>query len=182
MAKNEQQTDDQQVETKEEVSFLEQAISATKQTSRDETEELLKTLTREAMDGTVKWDKNLTVTINNAINEIDKLMSTQLSAIMQHEKFQKLEGSWRGLNHLVTNSETSSDLKIRMLNLNKKELSRDLEKAVEFDQSQIFKKIYESEFGTAGGEPYSALIGDYEFIKTERPGKNIRLRRVRKMA
>ena len=163
MAKNEQQPEDQQVETQEEVSFLEQAISATKQTSRDETEELLKTLTREAMGGTVKWDKNLTVTINNAINEIDKLMSTQLSAIMQHEKFQKLEGSWRGLNHLVMNSETSSDLKIRMLNLNKKELTRDLEKAVEFDQSQIFKKIYESEFGTAGGEPYSALIGDYEF-------------------
>ncbi|NNE64495.1 MAG: type VI secretion system contractile sheath large subunit, partial [Gammaproteobacteria bacterium] len=163
MAKNEQQSGDQQVETQEEVSFLEQAISATKQTSRDETEELLKTLTNEAMGGTVKWDKNLTVTINNAINEIDKLMSTQLSAIMQHEKFQKLEGSWRGLNHLVMNSETSSDLKIRMLNLNKKELSRDLEKAVEFDQSQIFKKIYESEFGTAGGEPYSALIGDYEF-------------------
>lgn len=163
MANNEQQTEGQEAEVKEEVSFLEQAITATKQTSRDETEELLKTLTREAMDGTVTWDKNLTVTINNAINEIDKLMSTQLSAIMQHDKFQKLEGSWRGLNHLVMNSETSSDLKIRMLNLNKKELTRDLEKAVEFDQSQIFKKIYESEFGTAGGEPYSALIGDYEF-------------------
>ena len=146
-----------------EAGFLEQAISATKQTSRDETAELLKTLTREAMDGTVKWDKNLSVTINNAISEIDKVMSTQLSAIMQHEKLQKLEGSWRGLNHLISNTETSTGLKIRMLNINKKELSRDLEKAVEFDQSQIFKKIYESEFGSAGGEPYSALIGDYEF-------------------
>ncbi len=153
----------QQAEAQEEVSFLEQAISATKQTSRNETEELLKTLTNEAMDGTVKWDKNLTVTINNAIAEIDKVMSTQLSAIMQNAKFQKLEGSWRGLNHLLSNSETSSDLKIRMLNISKKELTKDLEKAVEFDQSQIFKKIYESEFGTAGGEPYAALIGDYEF-------------------
>ncbi|MCW8899580.1 MAG: type VI secretion system contractile sheath large subunit [Gammaproteobacteria bacterium] len=146
-----------------EVSFLEQAIGATKQTSRDETEELLKTLTKEAMSGTVKWDKNLTVTINSAIAAIDKVMSKQLSAIMQHEKLQKLEGSWRGLNHLVMNSETSSQLKIRMLNLSKKELTKDLEKAVEFDQSQTFKKIYESEFGTAGGEPYAALIGDYEF-------------------
>jgi len=146
-----------------EVSFLEQAIGATKQTSRDETEELLKTLTKEAMSGSVKWDKNLTVTINSAIAAIDKVMSKQLSAIMQHEKLQKLEGSWRGLNHLVMNSETSSQLKIRMLNLNKKELTKDLEKAVEFDQSQTFKKIYESEFGTAGGEPYAALIGDYEF-------------------
>jgi type VI secretion system protein ImpC len=153
----------QQAEAQEEVSFLEQAISATKQTSRNETEELLKTLTNEAMDGTVKWDKNLTVTINNAIAEIDKVMSAQLSAIMQNAKFQKLEGSWRGLNHLLSNSETSSDLKIRMLNISKKELTKDLEKAVEFDQSQIFKKIYESEFGTAGGEPYAALIGDYEF-------------------
>ncbi len=146
-----------------EVSFLEQAIGATKQTSRDETEELLKTLTKEAMSGAVKWDKNLTVTINNAIAAIDKVMSKQLSAIMQHEKLQKLEGSWRGLNHLVMNSETSSQLKIRMLNLSKKELTKDLEKAVEFDQSQTFKKIYESEFGIAGGEPYAALIGDYEF-------------------
>ncbi len=162
MAKK-QESGSTEAEVTEEVSFLEQAISATKQTSRDEAEELLKTLTREAMEGTVKWDKNLTVTINNAINEIDKVMSQQLSAIMQHEKFQKLEGSWRGLNHLITNSETSTELKIRMLNISKKELTRDLEKAVEFDQSQIFKKIYESEFGTAGGEPYSALIGDYEF-------------------
>lgn len=161
MAKKEQQS--QEAEAQEEVSFLEQAITATKQTSRDETEELLKTLTQEAMDGTVKWDKNLSVTINNAIAAIDQVMSTQLSAIMQHEKFQKLEGSWRGLNHLISNSETSTDLKIRMLNISKKELTKDLEKAVEFDQSQIFKKIYESEFGTAGGEPYAALIGDYEF-------------------
>ena len=161
MAKKEQQS--QEAEAQEEVSFLEQAITATKQTSRNETEELLKALTKEAMDGTVKWDKNLTVTINNAITEIDKVMSAQLSAIMQNEKFQKLEGSWRGLNHLISNSETSTDLKIRMLNISKKELTKDLEKAVEFDQSQIFKKIYESEFGTAGGEPYAALIGDYEF-------------------
>lgn len=146
-----------------EVSFLEQAIGATKQTSRDETEELLKTLTKEAMAGSLKWDKNLTVTINSAIAAIDKVMSKQLSAIMQSEKLQKLEGSWRGLNHLVMNSETSSQLKIRMLNLSKKELTKDLEKAVEFDQSQTFKKIYESEFGIAGGEPYAALIGDYEF-------------------
>jgi type VI secretion system protein ImpC len=163
MSKSETESQAGEAEAQEEVSFLEQAISATKQTSRDETEELLKTLTREAMDGTVKWDKNLSVTINSAIAAIDKVMSKQLSAIMQNEKFQKLEGSWRGLNHLVMNSETSTDLKIRMMNINKKELTKDLEKAVEFDQSQIFKKIYESEFGTAGGEPYAAIIGDYEF-------------------
>lgn len=146
-----------------EVSFLEQAITATRQTPRDETEELLKNLAKEAMSGTVKWDKNLSVTINAAIAAIDKAMSTQLSAILHTEKFQKLEGSWRGLHHLVSNSDTSSQLKIRMMSISKKELGKDIEKAVEFDQSQIFKKIYEAEFGTAGGEPYAALIGDYEF-------------------
>ena len=146
-----------------ETGFLEQAISATRQTPRDETEELLKTLTQEALNGTVSWDKSLTVTINSAIEAIDIALSKQLSAIMQSEKFNKLEGSWRGLHHVVMNSETSSQLKIRVLNASKKEIQKDLEKAVEFDQSQTFKKIYESEFGTAGGEPYAALIGDYEF-------------------
>ncbi len=164
MANDPQQLSTQtaEAETKE-FSFLEQAISATKQTSRDETEELLRTLTQEAMKGTVKWDKNLSSTINAAIAAIDTALSSQLAAVMHHDKFQKLEGSWRGLNHLVMNSETGSQLKIRMMNLTKNELGKDLEKAVEFDQSQIFKKIYESEFGTAGGQPYAALIGDYEF-------------------
>ncbi|MFT5083364.1 MAG: type VI secretion system protein ImpC [Lentisphaeria bacterium] len=162
MANEELQTQGQEAEAQE-LSFLDQAISATKQTPRNETESLLKALSEEAMKGTVKWDNNLSKTINNAIAAIDSAMSKQLAAIMQHEKFQKLEGSWRGLNHLVTNSETGTGLKIRLLNISKKELTRDLEKAVEFDQSQIFKKIYESEFGIAGGEPYAALIGDYEF-------------------
>ena len=159
----EQQKNDATETASLEVSFLEQAITATKQTPKDETESLLKNLTQEAMKGTVKWDKNLTITINSAIAAIDKLMSKQLATVMHDEKFQKLEGSWRGLNHLVMNSETSSQLKIRMMSISKKELAKDLEKAVEFDQSQTFKKIYESEFGIAGGEPYAALIGDYEF-------------------
>lgn len=163
MANNEEQQLESAEAQAQEVSFLEQAIGATKQTSRDETEDLLKTLTTEATKGTLKWDKNVAVTVNNAIAAIDNVMSKQLAAIMHEEKFQKLEGSWRGLNHLVMNTETSSNLKIRVFNLSKKELSRDLEKAAEFDQSQTFKKIYESEFGIAGGEPYGALIGDFEF-------------------
>ncbi len=158
-----QQLDSAQQAEASEISFLDQAISATKQTPRDETEDLLKALTKEALSGSVKWDKNLAVSINNAIAGIDAAISKQLAAVMHHEKFQKLEGSWRGMHHLINTSETSSQLKIRMLNISKKELSRDLEKAVEFDQSQIFKKIYESEFGIAGGEPYAALIGDFEF-------------------
>ena len=144
-------------------SLLDMAITATKQTEPDQAQDLIANLAKQAGTGMVKWDRNLTVTINKAINQIDALMSKQLSAIMHHEKFQKLEGSWRGLHHLIMNSETSSGLKIRMLNLSKRELYKDLDKAVEFDQSQTFKKIYEAEFGTAGGEPYGALIGDYEF-------------------
>jgi len=164
MANNEQQLDTQTASAEAgELSFLEQAISATKQTARNETEELLRTLTKEAVKGTVKWDKNLSVTINSAIAAIDEMLSKQLAEVMHSDKFQKLEGSWRGLNHLISSSETSSQLKIRMLNISKNELGKDLEKAVEFDQSQIFKKIYESEFGTAGGQPYAALVGDYEF-------------------
>lgn len=146
-----------------ESSLLEQAISATKQTERSRAEELLKTLTEEALKGTVTFSRNLTVTFNQAIKLIDEKLSTQLAVIMHNPDFLKLEGSWRGLNHLVMNSETGSQLKIRMMNMSKKELHRDLTRAVEFDQSQIFKKIYESEFGIAGGEPYGALIGDYEF-------------------
>ncbi|MCW8999897.1 MAG: type VI secretion system contractile sheath large subunit [Kangiellaceae bacterium] len=163
MANTEDQVEGQEAAEAQEASFLEQAIDATKQTKADETEDLLKNLTKQAMEGTVKWDKNLTVTINAAINAIDETMSKQVSAIMQNEKFQKLEGSWRGLHHLIHNSETGAGLKIRMMNITKKELNKDLSKAVEFDQSQTFKKIYESEFGIAGGEPYAALIGDFEF-------------------
>lgn len=146
-----------------EQSLLDQVIGATRNTEPDEVQDLLRTLTSEAMAGTVTFDKNLTQTFNRAIAAIDEKLSKQLSAIMHHEDFQKLEGSWRGLNHLVKGSETGSTLKIRVMDLKKKELHKDLSKAAEFDQSQIFKKIYETEFGTPGGEPYGALIGDYEF-------------------
>lgn len=144
-------------------SLLEQAIGATKQTESSRAEELLKTLTEEALKGTVQWNKNMTVTFNEAIQLIDQKISKQLSVVMHSDEFQKLEGSWRGLHHLVMNSETSSTLKIRVLNMKKKELHKDLSKAVEFDQSQTFKKIYESEFGTPGGEPYGTIVGDFEF-------------------
>ena len=145
------------------VSLLEQAISATKQTQPDEAQDLIANLTQQVLQGTVTWDRNLTQTINKAVQAIDAAMSRQLSVILHDEKFQKLEGSWRGLNHLVMNSETGATLKIRMMNITKRELFRDLDKAVEFDQSQTFKKIYEEEFGTAGGEPFGCMVGDFEF-------------------
>lgn len=144
-------------------SLLDQAITATKQTERSRAQELMQTLAEEAMKGTVTWSKNLTVTFREAIAGIDAVISKQLAAVMHSEPFRKLEGSWRGLHHLVMNSETGTGLKIRMLNVKKKDLFKDLSKAVEFDQSETWKKLYENEFGTPGGEPYAALVGDYEF-------------------
>lgn len=144
------------------LSLLDQAISATKTSDPNEVQDLLRNLTQEAMSGTLTFDKNLTLTISKAIDAIDAKLSQQLSAVIHHPDFQKLEGSWRGLNYLVKNTETSSTLKIRVMNISKKDLHKDLTKAVEFDQSQVFKKIYEAEFGVAGGEPIGALIGDYE--------------------
>lgn len=144
-------------------SILDQAISATRQTEPNRAQELLETLAAEALSGTVTWNKNLTVTFNDAIAAIDRTISKQLGAVMHAPEFQKLEGSWRGLNHLVMNSETGSGLKIRMFNVAKKELAKDLAKAVEFDQSETWKKLYENEFGSPGGEPYGALIGDFQF-------------------
>ena len=94
---------------------------------------------------------------------IDAVISKQLAAIMHDEEFQKLEGSWRGLHYLVNKTETGESLKLRVLNCSKRDLFKDFEKATEFDQSALFKMIYETEFGSPGGAPYGALIGDYEF-------------------
>jgi type VI secretion system protein ImpC len=149
--------------TTQQASLLDAAITATKQTERSRAEELLRTLTEEALKGTVVYDKNVTRSLKAYIDAIDAKVSTQLAAVMHRPEFQKLEGSWRGLQYLVMNSETSTMLKLKVFNISKRDLFKDLDKAVEFDQSQIFKKVYESEFGMPGGEPYGAMIGDYEF-------------------
>src|SRR5438046_10689163 len=94
---------------------------------------------------------------------IDHLLSIQLNEILHHPSFQKLEGSWRGLKYLMDQSETSDHLKIKVLNVSKRELLRDLQRAPEFDQSALFKKVYEEGYGVFGGEPFAAMVGDYEF-------------------
>jgi type VI secretion system protein ImpC len=155
--------------------LLDQILTNTKQTEPDRAQDLVKTLVEQALSGTVTFDRNLTRTFDQAIAAIDRKLSTQLNAIMHDPKFLKLEGSWRGLHYLVQNSETGSALKIRVLNASKRDLTRDLTKAVEFDQSQLFKKIYENEFGTPGGEPYGALIGDYEWTNHPDDVETLRL-------
>src|SRR5436190_4150265 len=163
MAAEQQKAQATTATTAEAGSLLDQIVATTKQTERSRAEDLLRALTDEALKGTVTWSRNVTQTITAGIAAIDKAMSSQLAAVMHNPDFQKLEGSWRGLHHLVMNSETGGQLKIRVLNVPKRELFKDVDKAVEFDQSQIFKKLYENEFGSPGGEPYATLIGDYEF-------------------
>jgi type VI secretion system protein ImpC len=97
------------------------------------------------------------------IKQIDELISAQLNEVMHHADFQKLEATWRGMHYLVMKTETSTRLKLRVLNVAKDEVLKDLEKAVEFDQSALFKMVYEEEYGTFGGTPYGLLVGDYEF-------------------
>ncbi len=117
----------------------------------------------QVMSETMTVSKDVQAMINARIGQIDQLLSKQLNEIMHHEEFQKLEASWRGLHYLVHQSETGSDLKIRVMNVSKSDLLKDMERAAEFDQSALFKKVYEEEYGTFGGEPFGALVGDYEF-------------------
>ncbi|HEY7423948.1 MAG TPA: type VI secretion system contractile sheath large subunit, partial [Gemmataceae bacterium] len=109
-----------------EKSLLDQIIDATPQTERSRGEELVRALVGEALQGTVTWDRNVTKTIKAGMKAIDEALSKQLAAIMHNKDFQKLEGTWRGLSYPVMNSETSTSLKIRVLNVSKRDLFKDV--------------------------------------------------------
>ncbi len=117
----------------------------------------------EAGEIALSEDTDLIGAINQRIAALDQEVDQGLNEVMHHDAFCKLEASWRGLHYLVSRAETGTMLKLRLLNATKDEIQRDLERAVEFDQSVQFKKIYEEEYGTFGGSPYSMLVGDYEF-------------------
>jgi len=134
-------------------------------TGRAMARDIIGEFAKQVLEGEITVAKDTEAMINARIAQIDALISRQLNEIMHAEEFQKLEASWRGLHYLVNKTETSPLLQIKVLNVTKKELSRDLEKAVEFDQSALFKKVYEEEYGMFGGAPFGALIGDYEFGK-----------------
>src|SRR5260370_10283059 len=110
--------------------------------------------------------KDVETNIKFWIAEIDKKLTSQLNEVMHDAAFQKMEGTWRGLHYLIMNSETGENLKIRVMNVTKRELQKDVENAVEFEQSQTFKKVYEEEYGTLGGYPFGMLVGDYDFSKS----------------
>ncbi|MCB9761315.1 MAG: type VI secretion system contractile sheath large subunit [Alphaproteobacteria bacterium] len=126
---------------------------------------LLQEFTEQTASGDLTLADNPLTAIQNRIARIDQLISDQLNAIMHAPEFQRLESAWRGLHYLVSKTNTGTHLKIRLLPITKKELRRDLETAVEFDQSALFKKVYEEEYGTFGGSPYGVLVGDFEFSR-----------------
>lgn len=124
--------------------------------------DLIGELVSQVMQGAVVVSHNLSATLDARIAELDQLISDQLSAVMHASEFQKLEASWRGLEYLCKQSSTSTTLKVKVFNASQKDLTKDFKASVEFDQSALFKKVYEEEFGTFGGAPFGALIGNYE--------------------
>ncbi len=170
MGLQEQQLQSQEAPTAEtmaERGLLEQIIQdsriARNEVQKGYARDLIGEFVKQIMDGAITVSKDTEQMINARIAQIDKLISTQLNEIMHHPDLQKLEASWRGLSYLVNQSETGERLKIRVMNVSKQELLKDMEKASEFDQSTLFKKIYEEEFGTFGGASYGVMVGDYEF-------------------
>jgi type VI secretion system protein ImpC len=151
------------------VSLLDSIVDETRvarsDSERARAKDLIGELVTEVLEGTVTVSKDVITTIEARIAEIDRFLSDQLNTVMHAQEFQQLEASWRGLNYLIMQSETSTSLKIRVMNVSKKDLIKDFKSASEFDQSAIFKKVYEEEYGSFGGAPYAALIGDYEFSR-----------------
>jgi len=133
--------------------------------SRERGKNLVKEFVAQVLEGSMTIARDAEMMINARIAQLDHLVSIQLNEILHHPSFQKLEATWRGVRYLMDQSETGTMLKIRVLNCSKKELLKDLQRAPEFDQSALFKKVYEEEYGIFGGAPFGALVGDYEFGK-----------------
>ena len=140
--------------------------------ARERGKDLIRRFVSEVLDGSIAMSCDTEAMLNARIAQLDHLISLQLNEIMHAPEFQKLEATWRGLKYLLSQTETSTMLKIRVLNVSKKELLRDLQRAPEFDQSALFKKVYEEEYGVFGGAPFGAILGDYEF---SRSGQDIEL-------
>ncbi|WP_263379312.1 type VI secretion system contractile sheath large subunit [Granulicella paludicola] len=125
--------------------------------------DMVKEFVSQVLDGQMTLSRDAEASIGARLAQIDRLISLQLNEVIHHPSFQKLEATWRGIKYLMDQSETNDNLKIKVLNVSKKDLLRDLQRAPEFDQSAMFKKVYEEEFGVFGGAPFAALLGDYEF-------------------
>ena len=155
----------QTIEASELDKLLEGAFRPKTDQAKEAVHGAVRTLVEQALLDTSLISEDAVSTIEAIIAELDRKLSEQLNVIMHHEDFKALEGSWRGLSYLVNNTETDETLKIRVLNMDKKQLGKTLKKykGTAWDQSPVFKKIYENEYGVAGGEPFGALVGDYSF-------------------
>lgn len=138
--------------------LLQQEFKPRTDRAREAVESAVATLAAQALEQTVLISDDIVRTIESMIAEIDRKLTEQVNLILHHADFQKLEGAWRGLHHLVTNTETDEMLKIRVMNISKQELHKNLKKfkGSAWDQSPIFKKLYEEEYGQFGGEPLDA--------------------------
>ena len=136
--------------------------------AKEAVERAVRTLAEQALAQTKLISDDVTKSISAIIAQIDRKLTEQINLILHHEDFQKLEGAWRGLHHLVNNTETDEMLKIRFMDISKQELGKTLKryKGTAWDQSPIFKKVYEAEYGQFGGEPFGCLVGDYYFDQT----------------
>ncbi|WP_293865811.1 type VI secretion system contractile sheath large subunit [uncultured Alsobacter sp.] len=146
-------------------SLLKQSFKPRSERAASEVESAVNTLVTQALSDSTLVKGDVLDTIEAMIAEIDKKLSAQMNAIMHAPEFQQIESAWRGLHYLVFNSETDANLKIRFMNMGKNELYRNLKMypGARWDQSPLFKRVYEQEFGTLGGEPFGALICDYYF-------------------
>jgi type VI secretion system protein ImpC len=156
------------VEQAAESSLLDQIVETGRfgdPSARERGKGLIKEFVAQVLEGSMALGRDADQMISARVAQIDHLISLQLNEVLHHPQFQKLESTWRGLKYLLEQSETGNQLKIRILNASKKDLLRDLQRAPEFDQSAMFKKVYEEEYGIFGGEPFGALVGDYEFSK-----------------
>jgi type VI secretion system protein ImpC len=133
--------------------------------ARQQVEVAVQTLAQQVLSDQDVIVEDAVNSINALIAEIDAKLAQQINLIIHHPEFQQLEGSWRGLHYLVNNTETDEMLKIRVLSISKNELGKTIKryKGTAWDQSPLFKKVYEQEFGQLGGEPYGCLVGDYHF-------------------
>src|SRR5262244_2382890 len=136
--------------------------------AKEAVETAVRTLAEQALASTTVISSDTIGTIEAMIAALDKKLSEQVNLIMHHKAFQEVESAWRGINYLVTNTETDEMLKIRVMNISKADLGRTLKryKGVAWDQSPLFKKVYEAEYGQMGGEPFGCLVGDYYFDHT----------------
>lgn len=156
------------IERNEFESLLTKEFKAREPQKQSAVQNAVRTLAEQALVGARAISPDAIKTISALIAEIDRKLSEQINQIMHHEDFKNLEGTWRGLHHLVNNTETDEMLKIRVMNISKNDLKKTLKKfeGNAWDQSPIFKQIYEAEFGSPGGQPYGALVGDFYFDHT----------------